>query len=156
MAVSETRSSHFISYPIQSHPIFHPSPRQPHTSHINPRIHRPNPRTLRLPFKHKLTHQLPRRARILDPPARVPSRHHHPFNPRPADDGATAAAHRGEVARLSCCDVACAQPAADGGEVVDDVLAAGCVALYEVGGGGEGNDVVGFSCGEGVSRESVV
>lgn len=39
-----------------------------------PRIQPLNPRTLRLPLKNKLTHQLPRRATILDAPTRMARR----------------------------------------------------------------------------------
>lgn len=47
---------------------------------------------------------------------------------------------------MSGCDLACTQLVADGGDVVDDILAAGGVALHKVGSGWEGYELVAFAC----------
>jgi hypothetical protein len=67
-----------------------------------PRIQTIYFRTLRLPLENKLAHQLPRRAAILDPPARVARRHEEAPDTRFPNQGPATALDRWEVAGLSC------------------------------------------------------
>lgn len=74
----------------------------------------------------------------------MPSRQHHPFYPRIANYWPAATGYGWEVACLFNQHLAVVQLIAYGGDVVNDVLAAGFIALHEVGGLGEWDELISF------------
>jgi hypothetical protein len=110
-----------------------------------PRIKTINPRALRPSIKNKLTDKLPSRTTILNTPTCMPRGQQQPPYTCFANQWPTAAYYRREIAGLPRDNGAGAEGGGYRGDVVEDVLAALFVALYEVGCFGEGGRCVCFA-----------
>lgn len=110
-----------------------------------PRIQIPYPRALRLPLKHKLTHQHPGRTTILNAPTRMPGSYEQARRMGFPDQGTAAAGYGGEVAGLLREGGAVSEGGGDRGDVGCYVGAAGGGTFDEGGVRREGNVGVCFA-----------